>query len=113
LTVRLSEAEYSEITDASQRGAVSAAGLLAAAGLAVARGQVRVSVDQELAATVDELAALRLAVSRAGHGINRLACSFTVVGRSVPGDIEHALRVLLAALDRIDMAADALVRRRS
>lgn len=112
LTTRLSDTEYAEIADAAKRHAYTVARFLADAALAAARGRTSVRPDQQLAAAVDELAALRTSVSRVGNNINQIAHVYNAGGQPLPGRLDHALRVLLAVLDRIDDAADALVRRR-
>ncbi|MBM9509212.1 plasmid mobilization relaxosome protein MobC [Actinacidiphila acididurans] len=112
LTTRLSDAEYAEIAGAARRHAVTVARFLATAGLTAARGQAGISADQQLDAAIDELAALRTAVSRVGNNVNQMAHIYNAGGIPLPGELDHALRALLAVLARVDAAANALVQRR-
>ncbi|MFI0722091.1 plasmid mobilization protein [Streptomyces sp. NPDC021224] len=113
LTVRLSDTERTEIAAAARLHALTPAGFLATAGMAAARGQVSVRPDRQLAAAVDELAALRTAISRVGNNVNQIAHVHNAVGQPLPVRLDRALRTLLDVLARIDAAADALVSRRS
>ncbi|WP_225848232.1 plasmid mobilization relaxosome protein MobC [Streptomyces sp. HPF1205] len=113
LTIRLSDTERDEIAAAAKEHTITVAGFLAAAGLAAARGRLAVRPDRQLAAAIDELAALRTAVSRVGNNINQIAHVHNAGGQPLPGRLDRALRTLLSVFARIDDAADALVSRRS
>ena len=113
MTTRLSDTEKAEITAAARHHAVTVAGFLASAGLAAARGSATAYPDQQLDAAIDELVALRIAISRVGNNINQIAYIYNSGGRPRPGELDLALRMLKRVLARIDAAADALVRRRN
>jgi hypothetical protein len=113
LTTRLSPAEKSEITAAAKQRAVTAARFLAAAALAAARGSLPVHGNEELDTAIDELAALRTAVSRVGNNVNQIAYVYNCGGQPRPGQLDHALTALARTLTVIDEAADTLVRRRN
>lgn len=112
LTTRLSLDEKSEITAAAARRAVTVARFLAAAALTAARGSLPVHSNEQLDTAIDELAALRTAISRVGNNINQIAYVYNSGGRPRPGELDHALAVLTRILDRVDDTADTLARRR-
>ncbi|ANZ14874.1 plasmid mobilization relaxosome protein MobC [Streptomyces noursei] len=111
-TTRLSEAEKTEITAAAKQRAVTVARFLAAAGLAAARGSTTVHANEQLDAAIDELAALRTALSRIGNNINQIAYVYNAGGQPRPGELDHALTTLTRLLARIDDTADTLVKKR-
>ncbi|MFB7114686.1 hypothetical protein [Streptomyces sp. NPDC056291] len=111
-TTRLSDMEKTEITAAAKQRAVTVARFLAAAGLAVARGSTTVHTNEQLDAAIDELAALRTAVSRVGNNINQIAFVYNAGGQPRPGELDHALTTLIRVLARVDDAADTLVKKR-
>ncbi|WP_127360934.1 MobC family plasmid mobilization relaxosome protein [Actinacidiphila soli] len=111
-TTRLSDVEKAEITAAAKQRAVTVARFLAAAGLAVARGSTTVHTNEQLDAAIDELAALRTALSRVGNNINQIAFVYNAGGQPRPGELDHALRALTRLLARIDNTADTLVKKR-
>lgn len=113
LTVRLSDSERAEIAAAARQHVLTLAGFLAVAGLAAARGRVTVGPDRQLTAAVDELVALRTAISRVGNNVNQIAFVLNAGGQPPPSRLDHAVRTVLDVLARIDGAADALVSRRS
>lgn len=110
-TTRLSDTEKSEITAAAKYRAVTVARFLAAAGLAVARGSTTAHTNEQLDAAIDELAALRTALSRIGNNINQIAFVYNAGGQPRPGELDHALTTLTRILARIDDAADTLVKK--
>ncbi|MFE7124945.1 MobC family plasmid mobilization relaxosome protein [Streptomyces sp. NPDC057617] len=111
-TTRLSDTEKSEITAAAQQRAVTVARFLAAAGLAAARGTTATQTNEQLDAAVDELAALRTALSRIGNNMNQIAHVHNAGGQPRPGELDHALTALTRVLARVDDAADFLVKKR-
>jgi Bacterial mobilisation protein (MobC) len=113
MTTRLSDTEKTEIVTAARQSAVTVARFLAAAGLAAARGSARQHADHQLDTAIDELAALRTAVSRIGNNINQIAHVYNAGGQPRPGELDFTLGMLRRVLARIDDAADALVRRRN
>lgn len=112
VTTRLSDTEKAEITAAARQRAATVARFLATAGLAAARGSATASPDQQLDAAIDELVALRTAVSRVGNNINQIAHLYNCGAQPRPGELEFALAMLKRVLAQVDDAADALVRRR-
>jgi hypothetical protein len=94
------------------RKALTAAHFVAIAALAAARDPGALDTNDQLDAAIDELAALRAQVSRAGNNINQIAYVYNCGGQVRSGELHHALTVLIRALARIDEAADALVRMR-
>ena len=112
LTTRLSLAEKTEITDAAAQRAVTTARFLAGAALTAARGSLPVQSNEQLDAAIDELAALRTALSRVGNNINQIAYIHNSGGQPRPGELDHALGVLHRILARVDDTADTLARRR-
>lgn len=112
-TTRLSDTEKAEIAAAAAQRNVTVARFLAAAGLAAARGSTTLHADERLDAAIDELAALRTALARIGNNINQIAYVLNAGGQPRPGELDHALAILLRLMARVDDAADALVRRRS
>jgi uncharacterized protein (DUF1778 family) len=113
LTTRLSPDEKTEITAAAKQRSVTAARFLAAAALSAARGSLPVHANEQLDTAIDELAALRTAVSRVGNNVNQIAYVYNCGGQPRPGQLDHALTALARTLTRIDEAADTLVRRRT
>ncbi|MFD9403085.1 hypothetical protein ACFWA4_30225 [Streptomyces sp. NPDC060011] len=111
-TMRLSDTEKTEITAAAKQRAVTVARFLAAAGLAVARGSTTVHTNEQLDAAIDELAALRTAISRVGNNINQIAFVYNAGGQPRPGELDHSLTTLTRVLVRVDDAADTLVKKR-
>ncbi|MER6546764.1 plasmid mobilization relaxosome protein MobC [Streptomyces sp. NPDC001250] len=111
-TTRLSDTEKTEITAAAKQRAVTVARFLAAAGLTVARGSTTVDTNEQLDTAIDELAALRTAISRVGNNINQIAFVYNAGGQPRPGELDHALTTLTHVLARIDDAADTLVKKR-
>ncbi|MFD6345029.1 plasmid mobilization relaxosome protein MobC, partial [Streptomyces roseolus] len=111
-TTRLSDAEKAEIVVAAAQRNVTVARFLAAAGLAAARGPTALHTDERLDTAIDELAALRTALARIGNNINQIACIHNAGGQPRPGELDHALSVLLRILARVDDAANDLVTRR-
>ncbi|MGW3562230.1 plasmid mobilization protein, partial [Streptomyces sp. NPDC000963] len=112
-TTRLSDDEKAEIATAATQRGVTVARFLAAAGLAAARGSTTLHTNERLDAAIDELAALRTALARIGNNINQIAYIYNVGGQPRPGELDHALTVLIRLTARVDDAADALVRRRT
>ncbi|MBT2506985.1 MobC family plasmid mobilization relaxosome protein [Streptomyces sp. ISL-98] len=111
-TTRLSDTEKAEIVVAAAQRSVTVARFLAAAGLAVARGSTTLHTNEQLDTAIDELAALRTALSRVGNNINQIAYVHNAGGQPRPGELEHALATLTRLLARIDDAADTLVKKR-
>ncbi|WP_328509592.1 plasmid mobilization relaxosome protein MobC [Streptomyces mirabilis] len=111
-TTRLSDTEKTEITAAAKQRAVTVARFLAAAGLAVARGSTTVHTNEQLDGAIDELAALRTALSRIGNNINQIAFVFNAGGQPRPGELDRVLTTLTRLLVRIDDTADTLVKGR-
>ncbi|MFI9273962.1 plasmid mobilization protein [Kitasatospora sp. NPDC052896] len=111
-TTRLSDAEKAEIAAAAKLRAVTVARFLASAGLAAARGSTTVHTNEQLDAAIDELAALRTALSRVGNNINQIAYVYNAGGQPRSGELDHALTTLTRLLARIDVTADALVKKR-
>ncbi|KND38299.1 MobC family plasmid mobilization relaxosome protein [Streptomyces acidiscabies] len=111
-TTRLSDTEKTEITAAAKQRAVTVARFLAAAGLTAARGLTTVHTNEQLDAAIDELAALRTAVSRIGNNINQIAFVYNAGGQPRPGELDHALTTLTRILARLDDTADTLVKKR-
>ncbi|MFB8141273.1 MobC family plasmid mobilization relaxosome protein, partial [Streptomyces parvus] len=111
-TTRLSDTEKAEIVAASEKRGVTVARFLAAAGLATARGSTTLHSNEQLDSAIDELVALRTALSRIGNNINQIAYIHNVGGQPRPGELDHALTVLTRLLARIDDTADDLVKKR-
>ncbi|MFJ6101860.1 plasmid mobilization protein [Streptomyces sp. NPDC092359] len=111
-TTRLSDDEKAEIAAAAAQRNVTVARFLAAAGLAAARGSTTLHTNEQLDAAIDELAALRTALARIGNNINQVAYIHNAGGQPRPGELDHALSVLLRILARVDDAANTLVTRR-
>jgi hypothetical protein len=111
-TTRLSDTEKAEIVAAAAQRAVTVARFLAAAGLAVARGSTTLHTNEQLDTAIDELAALRTALSRVGNNINQIAYVYNSGGQPRPGELDHALTTLTRLLARIDDTADTLVKKR-
>jgi len=114
IAVRFTAEEKAEIAAAAERAGVFPAGFLATVGLTVARDRdTLLRADEQLDAAVDELAALRAQISRVGNNLNQIARAHNAGGRPHPGVLNHALTALVRTLARIDLAADALARRRT
>lgn len=111
-TTRLSDTEKAEIVAAAAQRSVTVARFLAAAGLAAARGSATLHTNEQLDTAIDELAALRTALSRVGNNINQIAYVHNAGGQPQPGELEHALTTLNRLLAHIDDAADTLVKKR-
>ncbi|WEV29119.1 MobC family plasmid mobilization relaxosome protein [Streptomyces sp. 71268] len=111
-TTRLSDDEKAEIVAAATQRSVTVARFLAAAGLAAARGSTTLHTNEQLDTAIDELAALRTALSRIGNNINQIAYVHNAGGQPQPRELEHALTTLTRLLARIDDAADTLVKKR-
>ncbi|MEV7088010.1 MobC family plasmid mobilization relaxosome protein [Streptomyces sp. NPDC093085] len=111
-TIRLSDSEKAEITAAATQRAVTVARFLAAAALAAARGSTTVHTNEQLDTAIDELAALRIALSRIGNNINQIAYVLNSGGQPLSGELDRALTALTRTLARADDAADALVKKR-
>ncbi|MDJ0465756.1 MobC family plasmid mobilization relaxosome protein [Streptomyces sp. H27-C3] len=111
-TTRLSDTEKAEIAEAAAQRSVTVARFLAAAGLAAARGSTTLHTNEQLDTAIDELAALRTALARIGNNINQIAYIHNAGGQPRPGELDHALTALTRLLDRIDDAADTLVKKR-
>ncbi|MFG2676402.1 plasmid mobilization protein [Streptomyces sp. NPDC048445] len=111
-TTRLSDTEKAEIVTAAAQRGVTVARFLAAAGLAAARGSTTLHTNEQLDTAIDELAALRTALSRIGNNINQIAYVHNAGGQPQPGELEHTLTTLTRLLARIDDAADSLVKKR-
>jgi hypothetical protein len=111
-TTRLSDTEKAEIVTAAAQRGVTVARFLAAAALAAARGSTTLHTNEQLDSAIDELAALRTALSRIGNNINQIAYTYNAGGQPRPGELDHALTTLTRLLARIDDTADALVKKR-
>ncbi|MGV4927617.1 MobC family plasmid mobilization relaxosome protein (plasmid) [Streptomyces sp. BHT-5-2] len=111
-TTRLSDTEKAEIVAAAAQRGVTVARFLAAAGLAAARGSTTLHTNEQLDTAIDELAALRTALSRIGNNINQIAYIYNAGGQPRPGELDHALTTLTRSLARIDDTADTLVKKR-
>ncbi|MFG2370497.1 plasmid mobilization protein [Streptomyces sp. NPDC048504] len=111
-TTRLSDTEKAEIVAAAAQRGVTVARFLAAAALATARGSTTLHTNEQLDTAIDELAALRTALSRIGNNINQIAYIHNAGGQPRPGELDHALTALTRVLARIDDTADALVKKR-
>ena len=111
-TTRLSDTEKAEIVTAAAQRGVTVARFLAAAALATARGSTTLHTNEQLDTAIDELAALRTALSRIGNNINQIAYIHNAGGQPRPGELAHALTTLTRLLARIDDTADALVKKR-
>ncbi|WP_435852793.1 plasmid mobilization relaxosome protein MobC [Streptomyces parvus] len=96
---------------ATQRG-ITVARFLAGAGLAAARGSTALHTNEHFDTAIDELASLRTALARIGNNINQIAYVLNAGGRPRPGELDHALSVLLRLLASLDDAANNLVNRR-
>ena len=111
-TTRLSDTEKAEIVTAATQRGITVARFLAAAALATARGSTTLHNNEQLDTAIDELAALRTALSRIGNNINQIAYIHNAGGQPRPGELDHALTALTRLLARIDDTADALVKKR-
>ncbi|MFE9597161.1 plasmid mobilization protein [Streptomyces hokutonensis] len=111
-TTRLSDTEKAEIVTAAAQRGITVARFLAAAALAAARGSTALHSNEQLDTTIDELAALRTALSRIGNNMNQIAYIHNAGGQPRPGELDHALTTLTRLLARIDDTADALVKKR-
>ncbi|MFE3774533.1 MobC family plasmid mobilization relaxosome protein [Streptomyces sp. NPDC059122] len=111
-TTRLSDTENAEIVTAAAQRGVTVARFLAAAGLAAARGSTTLHPNEQLDTAIDEMAALRTALSRIGNNINQIAYVHNAGGQPRPGELDHALTTLTRLLARIDDTADNLVKKR-
>ncbi|WP_369392787.1 MobC family plasmid mobilization relaxosome protein [Streptomyces sp. CG1] len=111
-TTRLSDTEKAEIVAAAAQRGVTVARFLAAAGLAASRGSTTLHTDEQLDTAIDELAALRTALSRIGNNINQIAYVYNAGGLPRPGELDHALTTLTRLLAHIDDTADTLVKKR-
>ncbi|MFJ6574145.1 plasmid mobilization protein [Streptomyces sp. NPDC091292] len=111
-TTRFSDTEKAEIVTAAARRGITVARFLAAVGLAAARGSTTLHTNEQLDAAIDELAALRTALSRVGNNMNQIAYVYNAGGQPRPGELDHALSNLTRLLARIDDTADALVKKR-
>ncbi|MGW3067662.1 MobC family plasmid mobilization relaxosome protein, partial [Streptomyces sp. NPDC001130] len=111
-TTRLSDTEKAEIVAAAAQRGVTVARFLATVGLAAARGSTTLHTNEQLDTAIDELAALRTALSRIGNNINQIAYVHNAGGQSRPGELDHALTTLIRLLARIDDTADNLVKKR-
>ena len=111
-TTRLSDTEKAEIVTAAAQRGITVARFLAAAALAVARDSTTLHINEQLDSAIDELAALRTALSRIGNNINQIAYTYNAGGQPRPGELAHALTTLTRLLARIDDTADALVKKR-
>ncbi|WP_248000941.1 MobC family plasmid mobilization relaxosome protein [Streptomyces sp. RPA4-5] len=111
-TTRLSDTEHAEIVAAAAQRGVTVARFIAAAGLAAARGSTTLHTNEQLDAGIDELAALRTALSRIGNNINQIAFVCNAGGQPRPGELDYALAALTRLLSRIDDTADTLVKKR-
>ncbi|WP_425275088.1 plasmid mobilization relaxosome protein MobC [Streptomyces griseofuscus] len=100
------------MTAAARQRAVTVARFLAAAGLAVARGSTTVHTNEQLDAAIDELVALRTAISRVGNNVNQIAFVYNAGGQPLPGELDRALTTVNRVLTRVDDAADILVKKR-
>ncbi|MER5363518.1 plasmid mobilization relaxosome protein MobC [Streptomyces sp. NPDC002785] len=106
-TTRLSDTEKAEIVAAAAQRSVTVARFLAAA-----RGSTTLHTNEQLDDAIDELAALRTALSRVGNNINQIAYVHNAGGQPRPGELENALTTLTRLLARIDDVADTLVKKR-
>ncbi|MFD4553547.1 plasmid mobilization relaxosome protein MobC [Streptomyces sp. NPDC058469] len=111
-TTRLSDTEKAEIVTAATQRGVTVARFLAAAALAAARGSTTLHSNEQLDTAIDELAALRTALSRIGNNINQIAYVYNAGGQPRPGELDLALTTLIRLLARLDHAADVLVKKR-
>ncbi|WP_026151248.1 MobC family plasmid mobilization relaxosome protein [Streptomyces prunicolor] len=111
-TTRLSDIEKAEIVAAATQRGVTVARFLAAAALATARGSTTLHTNEQLDTAIDELAALRTALSRIGNNINQIAYTYNAGGQPRPGELAHAFTTLTRLLARIDDTAEALVKKR-
>lgn len=111
-TTRLSDIEKAEIVAAAAQRGVTVARFLAAAALATARGSTTLHTNEQLDTAIDELAALRTALSRIGNNINQIAYIHNAGGQPRPGELAHAFTTLTRLLARIDDTAEALVKKR-
>lgn len=111
-TTRLSDTEKAEIVAAAAQRGVTVACFLATAGLAAACGSTTLHTNERVDTAIDELAALRTALSRVGNNINQIAYVHNAGGQARTGELEHALMTLTRLLSRIDDAADTLVKKR-
>ncbi|MGW1539800.1 plasmid mobilization protein [Streptomyces sp. NPDC002309] len=111
-TIRLSDTEKTEIAAAATRRGVTVARFLAAASLAAARGSTTLHTNEQLDTAIDELAALRTALARIGNNINQIAYVHNAGGQPRPGELDHALSLLIQSLGRLDDTANDLVTRR-
>ncbi|MFE6691003.1 plasmid mobilization relaxosome protein MobC [Streptomyces sp. NPDC057743] len=109
---RLSDTENAEIVAAAAQRGVTVARFLAAAGLAAARASTTLHTNEQLDTAIDELAALRTALSRIGNNINQIAYIYNAGGQPHPSQLDHALTTLTRSLARIDVTADTLVKKR-
>ncbi|MFD7093076.1 MobC family plasmid mobilization relaxosome protein [Streptomyces sp. NPDC059883] len=111
-TTRFSDTEKAEIVAAAAQRGITVARFLAAASLSAARGSTTLHINEQLGTAIDELAALRTALSRVGNNINQIAYVYNAGGQPRPGELDHALTTLTRLLARIDDTADALVKKR-
>ncbi|WP_329348939.1 MobC family plasmid mobilization relaxosome protein [Streptomyces sp. NBC_01261] len=111
-TTRLSDTENAEIVLAATQRGITVARFLAATALAAARGSSTLYTNEQLDTAIDELAALRTALSRIGNNINQIAYVYNAGGQPRPGELDRAFAILIRLLARIDDAADALVKKR-
>ncbi|MCX5314732.1 hypothetical protein [Streptomyces sp. NBC_00154] len=111
-TTRLSDTEKAEIVAAAAQRGVTVARFLAAACLAAARGSTTLHTNEQLDTAIDEMVALRTALSRVGNNINQIAYIYNAGGQPRPGELDHALTTLTRLLACIDDTADALVKKR-
>lgn len=113
IAARLNADEKAEITAAAKRAGMYPSGYLAAAALAAARGSTTLKNNEQLDAAIDELAALRTAISRVGNNINQIAYIYNSGGQARPGELDHALAALTRTLASVDDTATTLVKKRT
>ncbi|MEV5468050.1 plasmid mobilization relaxosome protein MobC [Streptomyces griseoincarnatus] len=113
IAVRFTAEEKAEIIAAAARRRVYPSGYLATAGLTAARGSATPhDSNDQLDAAIDELATLRAQISRVGNNINQIAYIHNAGGQPRPGQLDHALKILVRTLALVDAAAHELVRER-
>ncbi|GAA1249606.1 hypothetical protein GCM10009665_45500 [Kitasatospora nipponensis] len=113
IAARLKPDEKAEITAAAKRAGLYPSGYLATAALAAARGSTTLKNNEQLDAAIDELAALRAAISRVGNNINQIAYVYNAGGHARPGELDHILGVLTRILASVDDTATSLVKKRT
>jgi hypothetical protein len=111
ILIRLDDQEYAKVVEGARRAGLTPAGFAATAAVRTAQG-IDLAGDITWREVVHELIQARTQIRRYAVNVNQIAAALNA-GVGAPAWTQHAILTTTAAVQRLDTAAAALMRRRA